>query len=154
MVSQQEGADDPSPHIKVGSVLHPNMCRVRRNALLLDNLPLNPPDIQLTNVKVVFFPANTTSKLDAVSLSVNKIKRKLSLVVSESLVLALMTVTTFPYLSYLTCRSQNLKDMLRTVQTDLKYHNAMSAEEFEAIDSNILVHSISDLSDNWDKRTY
>ncbi|KAH3866835.1 hypothetical protein DPMN_029958 [Dreissena polymorpha] len=42
-----------------------------------------------------------------------------------------------------------LRNMLRTVQTDLKVDNAMSAEEFESLDSNISVHS--DLSDNWEK---
>ncbi|KAH3739155.1 hypothetical protein DPMN_045802 [Dreissena polymorpha] len=33
-----------------------------------------------------------------------------------------------------------LRDMLRTAQTYIQLENAMSAEEFEAIDSNIPVH--------------
>lgn len=38
----------------------------RRILLFIDNAPCHPTDIQLSNVKLQFFPANTTSLLDQV----------------------------------------------------------------------------------------
>ncbi|XP_052221853.1 tigger transposable element-derived protein 6-like [Dreissena polymorpha] len=174
------------------------MRRARRNVLLLlDNAPSHPPDLQLTNVKIVFLPANTTSKLQPLDQGIiqnmkqlyrkrllrsvlSKINKESMSAVELSKCVSVLDAVQWVHSSVneikretvsgcfkksgvhfddsdnlpLSELSDNmslseLRDMLRTAQTDLKLENAMSAEEFEAIDSNIPVHS--DLSENWEK---
>lgn len=41
-----------------------SMKKQKRHVLLfLDNAPVHPPDVQLDNIKMKFFPANTTAKI-------------------------------------------------------------------------------------------
>ena len=45
------------------SLSYEMQCQQRKILLFLDNAPSHPKDVKLTHIKVLFFPANSTSKL-------------------------------------------------------------------------------------------